>query len=992
MRDGWVFYAFWNGEAVRDVFEAIVAVTNSDAFAQLGACVVVLGLLAVLAMGAARYEGKNVIALIVGCVLFWFVAMVPKVSVVIEDIRSESVAVVDNVPLGIGVFGSVVNRVGYWLATAYESAFAPVEIAQFSRFGAVFPERVLSAVHSVGPITSEGRATLDAVLTGCIMPEVLTDRTKAAALTHATDLWATVSADGWVNPARRTAMPSGEVLACPAAIEALDRVLQDVELPALKALLGTRLAPDHADPSGVIAASLPQAQSLLMGLSATMDATLKHAVMLTAVPQAVERVAVRQDDPMALAVGLAKAQGNLAAEINYRTMSRIAEETLPKIRNALELVVIGCFPIVVLLALAGGHRLGLVVRSYLMLLLTVELWPALASIVNYLVVAYDAHPFTRIAETFGGSTLQSVALIRETGASSRAIAGWLMCAVPMISYALVRAGDMAVGQLVGGLTAPAQSAASANGAQLASGNIAQGNVTMGTTHVNTVSGNKRDLSMGAVASETVVTQSAYGSVTRDDGGMVTGLSRTAVNFGVSGTTTQSLARGAVSSHTVQTSSTWSDAARFNVVHSAESRDATQRQFAHALRDAINELRSTVATSSSSQAYNESLGVSRGVDMARTDRVSEGTSVLGAGRMAMSGDRRVGVGENGLGLTNGQRLPVSGVAGGALVPNLDSTAYSGQFALSSNITLQNAQALIDQANGKQGSESSLSQTQAFALVRQASENVAKTHADESVRSAARQFSQSLGRTTASSRDESQTMTDSMSAAATLNQTRSGAMMTTRDDSVSVMQGAVREAGSAEQVLRNMYVDSQRDVLAGDTHFERGARVSPRDACGVGTMLPVADRVVSIRDDAVRNVNEKHQAYEGKMAHTESGLDMGIPGGVSPAKTQAVEGEWSATQAEAQGRYQLGTEGLAFERGLLLVAREAYRQDNAEKNHALRNAFLFGIGYRNGDDFQERLRDKANDDESLRQMLVSIGSRQKVEMTNDDWKRLVTQAKY
>lgn len=990
MRDGWVFYAFWNGEAVRDVFEAIVAVTSSPAFAQLGACVVVLGLLAVLAMGAARYEGKNVIALIVSCVLFWFVAMVPKVSVVVEDIRSESVAVVDNVPLGIGVFGSMINRVGYWLATTYEAAFAPVEIAQFSRFGAVFPERVLSAVHSVGPITSEGRATLDAVLTGCIMPEVLTDRTKAAALTHATDLWATVSASGWVNPARRTAMPSGEVLACPAAIEALDRVLQDVELPALKALLGTRLAPDHADPSGVIAASLPQAQSLLMGLSATMDATLKHAVMLTAVPQAVERVAVRQDDPMALAVGLAKAQGNLAAEINYRTMSRIAEETLPKIRNALELVVIGCFPIVVLLALAGGHRMGLVVRSYLMLLLTVEMWPALASIVNYLVVAYDAHPFTRIAETFGGSTLQSVALIRETGASSRAIAGWLMCAVPMISYALVRAGDMAVGQLVGGLTAPAQSAASANGSQLASGNIAQGNVTMGTTHVNTVSGNKRDLSMGSIASETVVTQSAYGSVTRDEGGMVTGLSRTAVNFGVSGTTTQSLARGAVSSHTVQTSSTWSDAARFNVVQSAESRDATQRQFAHALRDAINELRSTVATSSSSQAYNESLGVSRGVDMARTDRVSEGTSVMSGGRLSLSGDRPVGVG-HGVTAIGAGALPVPIGMNVMMDGGKNEVGLYGQAGLSSNITMQTAQALIDQANGKQGTESSFSQSQAYALVRQAGETVAKTHADESVRSAARQFSQSLGRGTASSREESETMTDSMSAAATLNQTRSGAMMTTRDDTVGVMQGALREAESAEQVLRNMYVNSQRDVLAGDSHFERGARVSPRDAFGVGTMVPVADRILSLRDDAVRNVNEKHQAYEGKMAYTESGLDMGIPRGVSPAKTQAVEGEWSATQAEAQGRYQLGAEGLAFERGLLLVAREAYRQDNEEQNHALRNAFLFGIGYRNGEDFQERLRAKANDDETLRNALVSIGGRSNPDMTEDDWKRLLTQTR-
>ena len=97
--------------------------------------------------------------------------------------------------------------------------------------------------------------------------------------------------------------------------------------------------------------------------------------------------------------------------------------------------------------------------------------PALSSVVNYLMIAYNAHPFTAIVNQFGGNSMQAAALIWEAGASSQAVAGALMCAVPLIAYALVRAGDVAVGQLVGGLTGPAQAAASAQGASLAVGNV-----------------------------------------------------------------------------------------------------------------------------------------------------------------------------------------------------------------------------------------------------------------------------------------------------------------------------------------------------------------------------------------------------------------------------------------------------------------------------------------------------------------------------------------
>ncbi|MDY6009565.1 MAG: conjugal transfer protein TraG N-terminal domain-containing protein, partial [Duodenibacillus sp.] len=310
MTEGFVFYAYWNGAQMRDLFEALVSVTGGGNYVQLAGLLFLVGLIFVLAAGATRAEGKGAITYFACGVLFWFVVMVPKVSVVIQDTRSEAVWTVDNVPLGIAVPGSMANRIGHWLTSTYETAFAPADVARFSRFGAVYPERVLEALQAVGPVTVQGQATLQAVVKGCVIPELLTDAAKTAAVATSTDLWTTISADGWVNPARMTAMPDGSVKACSDALGDLQTVLTDTELPAVRRLLGTKLAPDHADPGAVLATAVPASEELLLNLSRTMDASLRHSVMMTGISTAVDEEA-QVSEPLALTVALAKAQGNM---------------------------------------------------------------------------------------------------------------------------------------------------------------------------------------------------------------------------------------------------------------------------------------------------------------------------------------------------------------------------------------------------------------------------------------------------------------------------------------------------------------------------------------------------------------------------------------------------------------------------------------------------------------------------------------------------------
>lgn len=1014
MDDAFVFYAYWNGNQIRDLFEGLVSVTNGSGFVQLAAFLVVTGMVACLLIGAVKGEGRSVISYFACAVLFWFVAIVPKATVVIEDVRSQTVYNVDNVPLSMAFFASASSRIGHWLTQAYETAFITADVAKYSSFGAVYPQRVMEVLQRTGPVTVQGRETLQAVLKNCVLPEVVLDGRKADEAMASSDLWTLIKSDGWVNPARLAVMPDGSVLKCPAAVAELEQVLVNVEIPALKRWVHVKLDPQAVNPSTSIAASITQTESLLLGISRSAESSLKHSLMLTALPKVMSGHAVTVAGPAAMASTLARAQGNLAGEINYRTMAKMAEDALPKIRNALEFVVIAMFPVVALIALVSGSGMAGVVRSYVTLLLTVQLWPALSSVVNYLVIAHDLHPFTLLAQNFGGSSLQAATLIRETGASSQAIAGALLCAVPVISYALVRAGDMAVGQLVGGLTQPAQSAATSQGAAIAAGNISQGNVSVSNVSSNNVSSNKADASIRSVDTGMAVTQSGYGTVTRAASGEVTGLQRTAVSFGVDSQMQQSLVRGHLASNVGQTSTISTDAARFSFSQSASSSDSTQQSFAHALKDALSEQKSLATNYSDTSGWGNSVTLTRASEMGISSNVTESQSYSSLVGLQINGNAGVRLPDD----DTGPQLPYvrnpaspvgvladqqSWVLGGGTP--LRTVPQSKMFScidalpklmaagsLGGNWTAADAQNLVDTATGKIGNTDSQTRNSNYQIVRSAAENVANNHTDERVRNYASGFVQSLDATHSAGRDQTQSHVESMSAVSTLNESDTGSMTTSADASVPLMNSAVERYGSGEAVLRAMYQPAEVASFAGEQHVRAGGAVSPADRFGPGTVVSAIERNADVFEAGPANVQRVAGSNAAKISEISgSTLNASSAGDVMNAGASAGVKQFDAQHgqfvASHQSNQQAREKQMNFDRGVMLVAREAYNMEHQDKNFALRNAFMGGWGYRNGDQIQEDLRSWAANNPTLNDRLEQIGASDRDYVSESDWEHLV-----
>lgn len=839
------YYAYWNGGQIRDLFEALVSICSGSSYEGLLKTAVLAGFLVTLTGALLKWQGLASKVYLFAAVLFYSVMLVPKVDVAIHDERSADVYVVSNVPFGVGFFASATSKIGHFLTESFETAFSLPDAERFSKFGLVYPQRALNSLLAAGPVTPEGRALTDRVIADCIGPELLDHSDKAAELSHSGDIWATISADGWINPARSSVSSDGTVQRCDQALQNLEQHLNTVELDFLSKRLGTVLVPERIDPADVIRRTLPQSEALLLGVSRSLEQSLKHSVMLTALPGGMASIAAQAGAPLDLAAKYSASQANLTSEINYRTLARLAEHSLPKIRNCVEFIVIAAFPLMLLLMVAAGSAAGAVFRSFFVLLIWFQLWAPLLSVANYLMISVDANPMNRIAAEFGGSTLLAAGIIREAGATSQAIAGSIMLLIPVIAFALAKGSDMAFVSMATGLMAPAQGASSGASAQAASGNFNAGNVSLGNTSMNSASANKSDLSSSWSDPYASKSRTAYGSVTRDETGTVTGMARTSIDLGVSsfGALTHSRTTGTASS--AATTLTASESQALSLSSAATSSNAVSREFARAMSQGLSERlsagQSTAGSSSSSysKSTGESSTVSRGLSNSENLSLTSGAKLqAGGGEAQFSTDsaKEAAKDAKGVSSASSENLNLAAaqsspaVLGAVSTQSKDSegkpVARHVQNAMSHlrgaaeaagmgiGLEAKTAQLLVDTATGSQSAATQRQKAEAYHVLKSTAKEIASSTTNDEMRRVAENFSAALDKAYRSSNDQSRMVSETFSASRSQSENLSGTSQTAVNNDILVMQKLLSSDNlSAESHLKALFDSSDKREYLG-----------------------------------------------------------------------------------------------------------------------------------------------------------------------------------
>lgn len=507
MGGDYVIYSYFNAEQIQAVLNAIVMLVGGSApngdYLSLLRVAALLGLIMAVLYGFLRARGEDAAYYLIMVALFYSTLFVPRVTVQIEDHGGGVIATprtVANVPLGLAFFASTTSHIGHWLTQRSETFFSlPDTSLKMAQNGLMGGSRALRKAQSASipdPILAQDMTSF---VRECINPELVTTPASIPALLASRDIWGDFGTI--INPGRMvTLIGNSGAVSCSFAYTALTPRLNAGAASEL-----TRIALEMAPQSTQATAEimfkslLPAAEGLSMTASASAQDAIFQRMMINLLNDTSSNMAQITNDPVAAQTALGTAIATSNANSSYRVMAKMAQEALPVIRNAIELVILGIFPIILFLIIIAGSKGGLVLRSYVMTMLWVQLWAPLYAIVNFVGTMQAAKSARAALAGIDGVTVNNAAALLNTTLSSEAVVGLLTVSVPMIALAIIKGGEVAMSGVTSGLMAPTSSAATAAGSQVGSGNVNVGNTSWGNYQANTARANvdQRGLVLGS---------------------------------------------------------------------------------------------------------------------------------------------------------------------------------------------------------------------------------------------------------------------------------------------------------------------------------------------------------------------------------------------------------------------------------------------------------------------------------------------------------------
>ena len=488
-------FSYWNIRELELVFNAVAAIVGSGDYLGLLRTLALVGLLAMAMAVLAGFSqlpdfGRWVIML----ALFNAMLLVPKVNVVITDrTGTQPSATVANVPIGLAAFAHSISHIGDWLTRSFETTFSLPADIQFRTNGTLFGHRVQQEVLHTKFDNSILTGSLMEFYRECVIPEYSTGFVVASDLAKSNDIWTYLS--GKTNPGRLVTIrtipgvpvpTATDAYGCDVAYTYLTAQIVAVNTQQMNTL-GRRLYPglSTAAANAAVQGAIQTSTNYMLGVSTTaLDAT-KQAAMSNFMIDAQYMLPAQLGDAASASANLGQAQAIRSTSESYKMMAKMAESTMPKVKNIVEIVQYSVFPIILLLVLLSGHKGGLVLKAYVMSLVWVQLWPPLYAVMH---LVMTMHAKDLAAMTGGlGLSMSQYSLVNNAYISDEAIAGMIAAtAIPAIAAAIVKGGDVGA-QAIAGMVSPArESERIASG--MSSGNLQMGNASLGNQSFDTMSG------------------------------------------------------------------------------------------------------------------------------------------------------------------------------------------------------------------------------------------------------------------------------------------------------------------------------------------------------------------------------------------------------------------------------------------------------------------------------------------------------------------------
>ncbi|ODT93701.1 MAG: hypothetical protein ABS86_00805 [Sphingobium sp. SCN 64-10] len=471
------------GEYLVNVFNAVASWAGSGGYRGLIRVVMVMAFTWALLVTAWNMDPRALLKWFMQATLMYLVVMVPTISVKVTDRTNPGVtaAVVDNVPIGLGLVAGFTSQIGDYLTRAAETVFAMPNVLNYSTGGMIYGAKLLDATQGLRIDDPVFATNLNEHFKQCVFYDILLGRKTYNDILRAPDMLVAMG-PGSVALSQQFIYNDGTsgIVTCEMAYTFIVNGWQSfysAALPKIAAQFFPGIPATQAqsrlnnDLNGISAAGMTSSSSQLV----------RQAMFINALTEA--RDSFASGSAQGAIDAFAQTRADIQTRNTYSTIASGAMKWVPLLNIVLTVVFYSLFPILFLLMLLPTNGMT-VAKGYITGFFYLAAWGPLFVILNMIFMSRWQDSLASWGAN-GGLTAANFSGISAVNQDVGALAGYMIMSVPFIAAGMAK-GAMAIASHSASFLSPSQNAAEQAAAEATTGNYSYGNTSLMNRQVNTL--------------------------------------------------------------------------------------------------------------------------------------------------------------------------------------------------------------------------------------------------------------------------------------------------------------------------------------------------------------------------------------------------------------------------------------------------------------------------------------------------------------------------
>lgn len=483
-------YVLSGGEFLTAIFNGVAVLMGTTEWASMFRIAALMSVMVLFATYIRGHDPLEVLKFIAFFMFLTSVLIIPKRTVQIID-RSDATSVhtVANVPLGLAAPAKFITGIGTALTEGFETVFHTPDSATYSKTGMLFGANLVGTATDFSFRNGDLAELFTAYVRNCVVGDMLLNHKYSfQELMNSEDPYSLIFSKP--SPLRGVMVPYGNTMANREGFWTCQELATGVLQPQLTTdtqnggktwdYYVARLTGGKPNASALFGTLLGDSYSYYYGGGSGASQIMRQTVVMNGLKQGIASTSAQNGDAAGL-VNLASQSSYTKMRLSQATSTSIATTYLPLLNTVLLAMVIGLFPVIILLA--SIHTLTMeVLKGYIFTLIYLQAWGPMFAILNYAVSMY----LTGKTGTLSFS-LSNLSVIQQTHADIGSIAGWLSLSIPFLAWGIVKGLGSAVSQAGNYLGTAMNSTASSESSRAGDGSWAFNNL-----QTDNVAGNKWD--------------------------------------------------------------------------------------------------------------------------------------------------------------------------------------------------------------------------------------------------------------------------------------------------------------------------------------------------------------------------------------------------------------------------------------------------------------------------------------------------------------------